>query len=176
MTKESELRKHQHTLVSVGTGLMFFGLWSVVKTVIYYLLNDPLKDTVDQFEEIGGPEIRAIVFAAGLALTLAIVLTDLFLRWVVGRTVRDYGMGKRDKIGIRFYIALSIIILLDISEVVLGIYSYMQEEVDLIDNTVTLLVDMTSVITLLELIVSIFLIYKIRRELEEQGGGLSHAA
>ena len=176
MTKESELRKHQHTMVSVGTGIMFFGLWSVVKTILYFLLNDTIKDTVNQVEDMDNPESIAVVYAIAWALVLFLVLLDLCLRWNIGRTVREYGMGIRDKIGILFYVALVIVILIDIVEVGLEIFEYTSADVDLIDNTVTLLVDMTSLITLFELIAAIFLMYKIRWEMEQQGGDLSHAA
>ena len=36
---QTELRKHQHTLITYGTGTILFGLWSLAKSVVYLVID-----------------------------------------------------------------------------------------------------------------------------------------
>ena len=175
MTREEELRKHQHTMVSVGTGIILFGLWSMVKVVLYFIMNDPFKDYDLHLEGYDSPKANTTIYVIALIVAAIVVLIDLRLRWVIGHTARDYGMEKRDRMGPRFYIAFLITLLIDFSEIAMEIYGYTVEGVDYLDNTVTLLVDLTSFVTLLELILAFFWINEIRQEQAKQGGRLNAA-
>ena len=134
---QTELRKHQHTLAVVGMGAIGFGIWSVIKAILYLTIINPLKDTVlADYENITDLEYEYLI-----ALGVTIVITVLIV----------------------------LIDLLDALELVmgfLGIIGVISSEEELLDSVSTLLVDLTSVVTLIEMVVAAVMIRKITEQLE----------
>lgn len=90
---EKELRRNRSTLAVVGLGVIAFGAWSVVKTVLILTLRagDPLENS--EFAEGAFSEIAHIIFYAFIVLVL---LLDLALRLYVGLSARKEGLrGKK---------------------------------------------------------------------------------
>jgi hypothetical protein len=167
---QTELRKHQHTLAVVGMGAIGFGIWSVVKAILYLTIINPLKDTVlADYENITDLEYEYLIaLGVTIFITILIVLIDLLLRWRVGKLALDIARGNRLPTA-RFFVRTGFVILVDALELVmgfLGIIGVISSEEELLDSVSTLLVDLTSVVTLIDMVVAAVMIRKITEQLE----------
>ena len=167
---QTELRKHQHTLAVVGMGAIGFGIWSVIKAILYLTIINPLKDTVlADYENITDLEYEYLIaLGVTIVITVLIVLIDLLLRWRVGKLALDIARGNRLPTA-RFFVRTGFVILVDALELVmgfLGIIGVISSEEELLDSVSTLLVDLTSVVTLIEMVVAAVIIRKITEQLE----------
>ena len=167
---QTELRKHQHTLAVVGMGAIGFGIWSVVKAILYLTIINPLKDTVlTDYENITDLEYEYLIaLGVTIFITILIVLIDLLLRWRVGKLALDIARGNRLPTA-RFFVRTGFVILVDALELVmgfLGIIGVISSEEELLDSVSTLLVDLTSVVTLIEMVIAAVMIRKITEQLE----------
>ena len=167
---QTELRKHQHTLAVVGMGAIGFGIWSVVKAILYLTIINPLKDTVlADYENITDLEYEYLIaLGVTIVITVLIVLIDLLLRWRVGKLALDIARGNSLPTA-RFFVRTGFVILVDALELVmgfLGIIGVISSEEELLDSVSTLLVDLTSVVTLIEMVVAAVMIRKITEQLE----------
>lgn len=166
---QTELRKHQHTLAVVGMGAIGFGIWSVVKAILYLTLVDPIKDMIlTDYEYMSDFEYEPyIVLGLAVAMTAAVVLIDLHFRWKVGKKALE--ISKGDKLPtMGFFVRTSIVVLIDAVELVTGflaVIGVMSTDEELLDSVSTLLVDLTSVVMLIEMIVAAVMIIKITKQL-----------
>ncbi|MBP3880641.1 MAG: hypothetical protein J6E40_00455, partial [Lachnospiraceae bacterium] len=83
---QTELIKHRHTLAVVGMGAIAFGVWSLIKSILYFALVEPLSDIINEnLDSIIDSNFEAL---AALALSILIVglfvLIDMLFRWKVG--------------------------------------------------------------------------------------------
>ena len=154
---EKELRRKQVTLVTLGTGVILFGVWSVVKSLLYFRTN-PFADLDTQVE----PELLPYMLATVVIVAL-FVLADLGIRLKIGRRARAEGMGRRQKNG--YLILAALIVLVNITADLLGVYYIVKNgvpEQSGPDYIVSVLVDLSSTILLAELIITVLRVRKLR--------------
>ena len=154
---EKELRRKQVTLVTLGTGVILFGVWSVVKSLLYFRTN--LFADLDTQAE---PELLPYMLATVVIVAL-FVLADLGIRLKIGRRARAEGMGRRQKNG--YLILAALIVLVNIIGDLLGVYYIVKNgvpEQSGPDYVVSALVDLSSTILLAELIVTVLRVRKLR--------------
>lgn len=150
---ERELQRSRSSLVISGTAVIAFGLWSVIKLVLSFLL---LPDQYSDYLTIDGP-------GAGKALQiLALAVVGLFVLGVhvyVGLCARSEGIkGKRRY----FYLAVAILmILFTAASIVLNVLYPGDSIMDLI---IQILVDITFIAALAELIYSSIVLKRLRRQ------------
>ncbi len=92
-TIQKELRRNRSTLVVVGLGVIAFGAWSVVKIVLMLLLDPDAF-----FETLGLTEIvseNAITRAVGFAVPGVFLALDLALRLFIGLRARREGLARK---------------------------------------------------------------------------------
>ena len=140
--REITLRRNQDTLVIVGTGVIIFGIWSLLKTLFALLLN--IGDLYEVILKEETPEGRVAIF---IVVTLMLMI-DLAFRVSVGLSAIAVARGKKS----RFIFVAGALILAFSSA-----------------TTVTAAVELTSLITLTQLINSAMAIRGIRKELKKQG-------
>ena len=102
-------------------------------------------------------------------IVVLFVLIDMLLRWKVGRKAMAVSRGEREP-GVGFFVLSSILLLMDMSELVMGILSIagiISSDEDLFDQISTLLVDFTSVVMLIEMIVAAVMIRKLTKAISE---------
>ena len=101
-----KLRKYEHTR---GAAVVAFGIWSVVKAVVYFIVI-PLAKVGADLRETGGVDFESIqsfgITDRGLgyitAISIVLVLMiDLLMRFYVGRSAIIEGRGRKKSI---FYI------------------------------------------------------------------------
>ena len=154
---EKELRRKQVTLVTLGTGVILFGVWSVVKSLLYFRTN--LFADLDTQAE---PELLPYMLATVVIVALS-VLADLGIRLKIGRRARAEGMGRRQKNG--YLILAALIVLVNITGDLLGVYYIVKNgvpEQSGPDYIVSVLVDLSSTILLAELIITVLRVRKLR--------------
>ena len=153
----------------VGAGVMGFGIWSVVKSILTLVFlnlfkTDKLLENyipVTEFENESN-----IVLIITILVIVVTLLIDLILRWKVGKEARAIAADNKP-VTARFYLLSAIPVLIDSLEFVSGILAVigiLETEID-IDIFATLLVDFTSVVMLIEMIYSTVQINKIKKEL-----------
>lgn len=169
---QTELIKHRHTLAVVGLSVIAFGIWSLIKLVLYFVLIEPIIDTISSnYDDLSNSKIETwILIAITLAIVVLFVLIDLLFRWIVGRKAIKISRGEKEP-GVSFFVLSSILLLMDLSELVMGTLSVVgivPSEKDLYDQISTLLVDFTSVVMLIEMIFAAVMIRKLTKAISER--------
>lgn len=150
---ERELQRSRSSLVISGTAVIVFGLWSVVKLALSFLL---LPDRYSDYLTSAGP-------GAGkglMILTLAVMgLFVLGVHVYVGLCARSEGIkGKRRY----FYLVVAVImILINAASIVLSILYPGDSIMDLI---IQILVDITFTAALAELIYSSVVLKRLQKQ------------
>lgn len=167
---EVTLRKHQHTLAVVGMGVIAFGIWSVVKSILYLVFINPIRDQLFMnYENVSDFKYeRMIVFAVTVGTIILVDLLDLSFRWKIGRRALAISRGERE-LSVGFYVRSAFVTLVDAIEFILGFLAVVggiPSEEDLPDRISTLLVDITSVVMMIEMIIAAVMIGKITKRLK----------
>ena len=157
-----QLRKNQDTLKIVGLGVMVFGVWSIVKTILY---------TTAQWssitEEIVVPEANAtlakMVYLFMIAVTMVV---EIAVRLYIGRSAIAEGRGERRRpgyIAVAFLIAFLGLALTASAIVMPGIHIELN-----LDLLASLFVEITSAVITFEMCWSAVRVRKLRRQLAER--------
>lgn len=111
LNKEIKLRKYEHSMAISGAGVIIFGVWSVVKAVLFFIVSP-----AEQFQSIYSNEEAQELYDIGLSNSgasififvaiLIILIVDLLFRFYVGRSAILVGRRMRKK-GI-MYIVIAI--------------------------------------------------------------------
>ena len=157
-----KLRKYQNTLVVVGMGVIAFGIWSVIKTVMLTAFN---KDEMAELSAQG--TAVEVVFWVMLGIMLAI---DLWLRLYVGLAAIQEGRGKKRKAYIAWIFLMAFFSALG---VLVGLASIGSDEAPataLGTAVVTVIVEATSCVLLVEMARAAVKVKRLSRQLVEQEG------
>lgn len=180
---QKELRRNRSTLSVVGLGVIAFGAWSVVKTILIFVLRvgDPLANAI--LADSLPPQVFRTIFYAVIVLMLA---SDLLLRLYVGLSARKVGFGGKKGSA---YIVLAC--LLAVMSIYGSVYTALHiggteaaetpasskeyqidlSEAEAADNTVvSVIVEVTASVTLIELIVAAVRVRQLEQKAAEQGG------
>lgn len=160
-TKE---RRVSDILVSSGTGVIFFGLWSVVKTILQIILSQQSIASFANVEDValdGTFDATTYVIISAI-LAFVMLGIDLGLRLYAGLSARADGRGKKKSIA--YIIVAFVLIALGVISVVSTIISVSYLEGTIIDKVVTLIVDITALLALVELVISGIRLKRIRRK------------
>ena len=162
---QTELIKHRHTLAVVGLGAIAFGIWSLIKSILYFVLVEPIFDTISSnYDDLSNSTYEAwVLVAITFAIVVMFVLIDMLLRWKVGRKAMAVSRGDKEP-GVGFFILSSILLLMDMAELIMGALSIagiIPSDEDITDQISTLLVDFTSVVMLIEMLFAAIMIRKL---------------
>ena len=168
---QTELIKHRHTLAVVGLGAIAFGIWSLIKSILYFVLVNPIGNSIaSNYDYTNDSEYETvIVLIISFGIVGLFVMADMLFRWRVGRKAMVISRGDREP-GVSFFILSAILMLMDLAELVMGVLSitgFMSSDGDLTDQISTLLVDFTSVVMLIEMIYAAVMIRKLTKAISE---------
>lgn len=166
------LRRYENTLVILGTGVIMYGLWSVAKTVFLLLqearnlrASGALSLAGAQLQ--GGPEMARLVTVSGWVVfwVIAVVMIgiDIALRLYVGLSARAEGFGTKKR-GSGYLVVAGLMAVLSFATAVYTILHIPSGLNDLENNIVTMIVEVTSVIILVEMIRAAWKVKKLRKE------------
>ena len=153
--KEVKMRRYQNLLTVSGLGMIVFALWSVLKTILLFCFNEKLLAEVPD-----DTLFRVILFS----IVGFIWLLDFLMRLFVGLSARAEGFGKKKG---NAYIVVAVLIALGslASLVMIFFDTSVQSIIELI---VSAIVEATSLIVVIELLVAAYTVKKLKKELTEE--------
>ena len=136
--KEIKMRRYQNLLTVSGLGVIIFGLWTVLKTILLLFLQE---DMVDDLPD--GLFYRVLFFT----LIGGVLLIDFLIRLFVGLSARAEGFGKKKGYG---YIVVAILIAIaSLASLVLIFFDTADRSI--LELIVSFIVEATSMIATVEL-------------------------
>ncbi|MBO5565264.1 MAG: hypothetical protein J5935_06590 [Lachnospiraceae bacterium] len=173
--EEIKIRKHQNTLRIVGSGIILMGLWTIAKTVgLLFFQRAQVLETVhtsvgEPLDQITDGQILVIL----LIFILIVLLVELAMRLYVGVSAIRESRGKR---GFPFYILLAALVIVgNLNTIIVAVATWIDGTVEdntlhLIDTTsaTAVIIELTSMIMLIEMIVASLRIRKHNRQMRKQ--------
>ena len=157
----------------------------MIKSILYFVLVEPIIKTISSnYDNLSDSKIEAwVLIAITLSLVVLFVLIDMLLRWKVGRKAMAVSRGEREP-GVGFFILSTILLLMDLSELIMGALSIaglsiagiIPSDEDITDQISTLLVDFTSVVMLIEMIVAAVMIRKLTKAISDRQNTAQHSS
>lgn len=170
------LRRDENTLTVVGSGVILFGVWTVVKMVLQEINRFPefmAELGVDEleFEETGladmGLDPNLLAMAVAFTVVIIVFLMDLALRVFVGLSARAEGRGRPQ--GRLYLILAGMLLVLSGLSFVSYVITYFSHSEYVVDADAAILVELTSFITLLQMIISAVRVRRARRMEKKRG-------
>ena len=155
---ERHLRKSQNNLVVIGYGVIAFGLWSVIKIVLYTALNTD----INMISAEGGT-VSVVLFWIMMFILLAFGLS---LRLYVGFSAVYEGRGRKKRFG---YIILALLLALTSFALVAANLAAFGSDESPGKTVVTIIVEASSSIMLIEMAIFAVRVKRLGRKLAEQG-------
>lgn len=155
-----KLRRYETNLRISAVGVIAFGGWNFLKTLLLILLNpQSIIDAADLSEGASG-----LLYIVYIIMIIA-VLIDLGFRLFVGLSARKEANGKKKSIAYLIITVLLIIFsLIGLVSVIASLGSS-----STFDTIVMLIVEATSLYASLELFVSAILVRRLRKEPSAEG-------
>ena len=138
---EQKLRKYQSILGISGIATIVFGVWGIIKTILFMVL-DPYRidgSTID---------IKAM-YLQFIIWVIVYVVIDLFLRVFVGLSARAESKGK--KTSILYLIFAGILIIVSLFWIIRTFL--LIKEIDLMDILTSVIIDLISLFALTETLI-----------------------
>ncbi len=152
------LRRNQNYLVIIGTGVMVFGVWSIIKTLMFFVMGGQV--TIGYFENVSK---SGLPVQMNYMVLMLLLILDLLVRIYVGMSARAEGFGAQKG---NTYVVFSVLLcLFHFAVIVTGILSHFRYYDSPEDALMSFLMDLTSLVTLIELVNSIFKVRWLTREL-----------
>ena len=163
---ERELRRYQNILVCVGSGVITFGFWSLVKGVMsLFSFKDKWIQMVNDAAKTDAP---ADILMTALVISFGIVIAvDLAIRLVIGLSARKEGMGRDDRRHKGYLVLALISAAFSAFSMITDIQYFLGGLENLLDGIVTAIIDFTSLIMLLELFVAAIKVRKLKGKIAE---------
>lgn len=140
------IRKNKGTLLITGAGVAAFGIWSVIKVVMEFMLAPVDEELAAYFIEVG--EGGAVFIGAFMAV---VIMIDVILRIFIFTCARKESRGEKAK-GLIFLSALVISgSLFSLVYVLVSSLSGVYYELSMTDE-VSLFVELTSLVVTVEMI------------------------
>ena len=153
-----KLRRYQNLLIVSGSGVIIFGIWSVLKAVMLVLSNTQML-TVSTEELPDGMIYRVIFYGIFIGFLIFVIV----FRLIIGLSARSVGFGKKNR---WFYLILAFgLLFVDLFMVIYEVVIFFTEF--LIDTAVAVIVDATSTYTVIELIIASFKVKKLTKAMKQ---------
>lgn len=155
-----ELRRRRIAMMTLGSGVFAFGVWSILKSYLYLWVNPVVFDDIDvQYQS-------AVIIAFYIMYTF-FMLIDLLLRAYVGMGARSMGMGKKK--GLMYMIVLSLMLAVSALScllMVLGRGDTRMENQSELDFFVSAFVEFCNMSILAELLYTVLRVKKLEKQME----------
>ena len=172
--KQVAIRKYQNTLIVVGTGIIFFGVWTVVKMLgSFFILKEETVAALRKTSRVGVDELSDdALFYISLVAVMIIMLVILAIRAYVGMSAISEGRGNKRH---GPYLLLAVIMIISGVISFIANFSRTAPETSMgafsADTTISgIIIELTSVIMLTEMVVSAVRIRKLKRSVKKDGG------
>lgn len=165
-----KLRRDRDVLAIVGLGVMAFGIWSVLRSIMVFIIRLP-----ELRAEIAGTERETVSLIIVGVFYLLIILAELRLRLYIGRSARAEGLRGERRTGYLF--AAGFLVFFSLLLIVGMLFFFFSSseiaaaarDAGSIEIT-SFIVELTSLATLLDMIAASVRVKRMTRELEERQG------
>ena len=157
---EKELRRLRIALMTLGSGVFAFGVWSILKSYLYLWVNPVVFDDIEA-------QYQSAVTIAFYVLFSFFMLIDLLLRAYVGMGARSMGMGKKK--GLMYIIVLSLMLAASVLScffMVTGRKNTRMENQSLMDFYVSAFVEFCNMGVLAERLYTVVRVRKLEKRTE----------
>ena len=149
---EAKNRRTEDNLFVLGTSVMAFGLWNLIKFTVYFFVN------AEDIKQVAGEKY----FMFAVIITWTIFFISFLLRCFIGFSARAEGKGKRKNV---FYLVLTgIIIFVNLTLIIFETVYFSTQLEYIFTMIVTLIIDITSFMLLLELMINSIRVRKLRKD------------
>ena len=156
LTNSRKFRKDQDILIYSGLGTIAYGGWAIIKTILLIVMR--YEKTMQSYG-IDPADTATVYIVSGVVFFLLIYA--LCFRIYIGRSaIRE---GKNKKQGAAYIPAAFLLILIGILSVFMDFFSYEEYFDDFMDGFSTILLDVTSLVTLIQLVISAIRVRKVRK-------------
>ncbi len=168
---ERELRRYQNLLVCVGTGIIMFGFWSLIKGVMMIIFYK--DDIIELMTALGTPkEDLSWLLPFVNVMIVGVICADLVLRMIVGLSAQNEGRDRGTQ-GRWLYLVFGMMLtIIQVGSLVGNLTSFDESFTNFLDGIITLVIDVTSVVMMVEMFVAgarvKYLKRKIRRAKAEE--------
>ena len=155
----AKTRRLENNLVTLGTGVIAFGLWAFIKLILTVILLGNAY-----YEDAGEEDQLAVVISTWVIA----VLTVLMYVWL-GMSARAEGKGKRVKPVYLFF--AGVICVYGLAMILLEAFYLITDFINIDDPlilVITIFIDVTRMIFLIQLIYSSVALRKIRKQAKEE--------
>jgi len=139
-------RRNSNTLVILGTGVIVFGFWSVIKLAAQLLFGYQLFDD-EQIEELG--DIGILISTVTVFIIMG---ADVILRLIAGLKAISEGRGK--KAGKGYLVILMLLILSSAGSLIIVIPTLADVGESFIEGFVSVFMELTSLVITLEVFIA----------------------
>ena len=159
---EREIRRYRDHLVSIGTGVSLFGLWSVIKAILTIIM-DPSDYTEIPENTVLDPFVQLVIIICAVVIVLGIILA---LHLYIGLSARAEGLGKKKKM--LYLVFTGLVIGIYMVSIISEIAMFSEIFTDYMSGAVTIFIDITTLVTLIELERAAYKVRTLSRQLVEQ--------
>ena len=158
---KKELIKQRDVLITGGTGVCLFGLWSVIRIVMAFLMGSPEKrNYISRYDTFAGQFFETVVLIAVIVFVLAVHL-------YIGMSSRAAGYRPtKRKVPV---IVTILFIIMCIFAMWSDLFEFDFENKGYIAYIVTLCMDMTLIITLVSIVIAWFRIRWLQKHMSDRG-------
>ncbi|MBO4637385.1 MAG: hypothetical protein J5685_09600 [Clostridiales bacterium] len=154
------IRRNTGTILVTGAGVAAFGIWSIIKCVMEFMLAPIDQEVIDVFAVV---DTGGAVFIG--SVVIFIIMTDLLLRFYIFTCARKEIGGR--KAGAGFGISTFIVASGSVYSVFYMVYAMVAGDQFGLRNYVSLFVELTSLFILVELIASLYDNRKLGKKAKE---------
>ncbi|MBR1566457.1 MAG: hypothetical protein IJ649_06810 [Oscillospiraceae bacterium] len=157
---EIELRRCRISLMTLGSGVFAFGVWSILKSYLYLWVNPVVFDDI-------AAQYQSAVNIIFYVMYTFLVLIDLLLRAYVGMGAHSMGMGKKK--GPMYMIVLSLMLATSVLScllMVMGRENARMENQSKMDYLVSAFVEFCNMSVLAELLYTVVRVRKLEKRTE----------
>ena len=159
------IRRFEVRLRVTGTGVLLFAFWSIVKSVLVAVLRneEDSGESIEAISELNDTELL-ILFVAVMVVFSFILIADTLMRVAIYRMAKRESSDPNAKRRNSYLVMAGLLIMSSIIAIVSVVWSTLNSEYGMSDGVITIVVELSAMITLIELIRSVIVLRKYRDE------------
>jgi hypothetical protein len=152
--KEVKLRRYRNLLTISGLGVIAFGLWSVLKTILLFVFRE------EALAALPDDVLTRVIF---FVIVGVLLLTDFAIRLFIGLSARAEGLGKKKGYA---YLVFAVLLALASAASVAAIF-FDTGTTSILEIIVSVIVEVTSLVAVIELIAAAIHVKRLGKECGE---------
>ena len=159
------IRRFEVRLRVTGTGVLLFALWSIVKSVLVAVLRneEDSGESIEAISELNDTELL-ILFVAAMVVFSFILIADTLMRIAIYRMAKRESSDPDAKRRNSYLVMAGLLIMSSVIAIISVAWSTLNSEYGMSDGVITIVVELSAMITLIELIRSVIILRKYRDE------------